>query len=50
MDLYPEHFKEKLYEVLEDEIAEFTKYLKDRGLWNDSMKIYKDKDGNLVAK
>lgn len=49
MDLYPENFKEKLYEVLEDEMLEFAKYLKERGLWEDNMKIYHDKNGNLIA-
>lgn len=44
MDLYPEDFKEQL-----DEVLEFTKYLKERGLWEDNMRIYKDENGNLVA-
>ena len=44
MDLYPKNFKEQLEEVLE-----FSKYLKDRDLLEDNMKIYKDKNGNLVA-
>lgn len=44
MDLYPEDFKEQL-----DEVLEFAKYLKERGLWEDNMRIYKDKNGNLVA-
>lgn len=44
MDLYPEDFKEQLNEVLE-----FIKYLKDRCLWKDGMRIYTDDKGNLVA-
>ena len=44
MDLYPEDFKEQL-----DEALEFAKYLKERGLWEDNMRIYKDENGNLVA-
>ena len=44
MDLYPEDFKEQL-----DEALEFAKYLKERGLWKDNMRIYKDENGNLVA-
>lgn len=44
MDLYPEDFKEQL-----DEVLEFAKCLKTKGLWRDDMKIYTDKDGNLVA-
>ena len=44
MDLYPEDFKEQL-----DETLEFAKYLKERGLWEDNMRIYKDENGNLLA-
>ena len=44
MDLYPEDFKEQL-----DEALEFAKYLKERGLWEDNMRIYKDENGNLIA-
>ena len=44
MDLYPEDFKEQL-----DEALEFAKYLKERGLWEYNMRIYKDENGNLVA-
>ena len=44
MDLYPDNFKDKL-----DEVLEFAQYLKARGLWEDNMRIYHDKDGNLVA-
>ena len=44
MDLYPEDFKEQL-----DEALEFARYLKERGLWEDNMRIYKDENGNLVA-
>ena len=44
MDLYPEDFKEQL-----DEALEFAKYLKEKGLWEDNMRIYKDENGNLVA-
>ena len=44
MDLYPEDFKEQL-----DEALGFAKYLKERGLWEDNMRIYKDENGNLVA-
>lgn len=44
MDLYPEDFKEQL-----DEVLEFARYIKDRGLWKDGMKIYTDEKGNLVA-
>ena len=44
VDLYPDNFKEQL-----DEALKFVKYLKDRGLWESSMRIYKDKNGYLVA-
>ena len=44
MDLYPEGFKEQL-----DEVLEFAKYLKERDLWEDNMRIYKDENGNLIA-
>ena len=44
MGLYPEDFKEQL-----DEALEFAKYLKERDLWEDNMRIYKDENGNLVA-
>lgn len=44
MDLYLENFKEQL-----DEALEFAKYLKEKGLWEDNMRIYKDENGNLVA-
>ena len=44
IDLYPEDFKEQL-----DEALEFAKYLKERGLWEDNMRIYKDENGNLIA-
>ena len=43
-DLYPEDLKEQL-----DEALEFAKHLKERGLWEDNMRIYKDENGNLVA-
>lgn len=44
MDLYPEDFAEQL-----DEALEFAKYLKERCLWENTMRIYKDENGNLVA-
>lgn len=44
MDLWPEDLEDQL-----DEILEFAKLLKDKGLWEDGMKIYKDKNGNLIA-
>ena len=44
MDLYPEDFEEQLEEALE-----FAKYLKERDLWEDNMRIYKDENGNLIA-
>ena len=44
MDLYPEDFKEQL-----DEAFEFAKFLKERGLWENNLWIYKDENGNLVA-
>lgn len=44
MDLWPEDLKEQL-----DEILEFAQYLREKGLWRNDMKIYKDKNGNLIA-
>lgn len=48
MDLYPKDFKERL-EKETKEIREFVEYLKVKGVWNDSMRVYRDKSGNLVA-
>lgn len=44
MDLWSEDLKEQL-----DEVLEFAQYLREKGLWRDDMKIYKDKNGNLIA-
>lgn len=44
MDLWSEDLKEQL-----DEILEFAQYLREKGLWRDDMKIYKDTNGNLIA-
>lgn len=44
MDLWTEDLKEQL-----DEVLEFAQYLREKGLWRDDMKIYKDKNGNLIA-
>lgn len=48
MDLYPKDFTEQL-EKEANEIKEFVECLKNKGIWNDSMKVYRDKNGNLVA-
>ena len=32
-----------------DKVLEFAQYLREKGLWRDDMKIYKDKNGNLIA-
>lgn len=48
MDLYPKDFTERL-EKEANEIKEFIECLKNKGAWNNGMKVYKDKDGNLVA-
>ena len=48
MDLYPKDFTEQL-EKEANEIKEFVEYLKTKGIWNDSIKVYRDKNGNLVA-
>ena len=48
MDLYPKDFKEKLDSEVE-EIREFVEILKTKGIWNADMKIYRDKNENLVA-
>lgn len=44
MDLWPEDLKEQL-----DEVLEFAQCLREKGLWRDDMKVYKDKNGNLIA-
>jgi hypothetical protein len=48
MDLYPNDFTERL-EKEANEIKEFVEYLRNKGIWNDSMKVYRDNNGNLVA-
>ena len=48
MDLYPKDFTERL-EKEANEIKEFVECLKNKGVWNDMMKVYRDKNGNLVA-
>lgn len=48
MVLYPKDFLEQLKKEA-NEIKEFVEYLKVKGVWNDGMKVYKDKNGNLVA-
>lgn len=48
MDLYQKDFTEQL-EKETNEIKEFVECLKNKGVWNDMMKVYRDKNGNLVA-
>ena len=48
MDLYPKDFTEQL-EKEANEIKEFVECLKNKGMWNDSMKVYIDKNENFVA-
>ena len=48
MDLYPKDFTERL-EKESKEIMGFIQWLKNKGIYREGMKIYKDKDGNLVA-
>ena len=48
MDLYPKDFTERL-EKEANGIKEFVECLKNKGVWNNGMKVYRDKDGNLVA-
>ena len=48
MDLYLKDFIEQL-EKEANEIKEFVECLKNKGIWNGSMKVYRDKNGNLVA-
>lgn len=48
MDLYPNDFTERL-EKEANEIKEFVECLKSKGVWNNNMKVYRDKNGNLVA-
>lgn len=48
MDLYPKDFTERL-EKEPNEIKEFVECLKSKGVWNNNMKVYRDKNGNLVA-
>lgn len=48
MDLYPKDFTEQLKKEA-DEIKEFVEYLKVKDVWNDDMKVYRDKNGDLVA-
>ena len=48
MDLYPKDFTEQLGKEA-NEIKEFVECLKLKGVWNNNMKVYRDKNGNLVA-
>ena len=48
MDLYPKDFTEQL-EKEANEIKGFVGCIKNKGIWSDSMKVYRDKNGNLVA-
>lgn len=48
MDLYPKDFTERL-EKEANEIKEFVECLKSKGVWNNNMKVYRDKNGNLIA-
>lgn len=48
MDLYPKDFTERLEKEV-NEIKEFVECLKNKGMWNDNMKVYRDENGNLVA-
>ena len=48
MDLYPNDFTERL-EKEANEIKEFVECLKNKDIWNNSMKVYRDKNENLVA-
>ena len=48
MNLYPKDFTEQL-EKEASEIKEFVECLKLKGVWNNNMKVYRDKNGNLVA-